>query len=131
MPGGDRTGPLGMGPMTGRGVGYCAGYPVPGYANPFIRRGMGMARGRGFGRGFNRWYSRPAPAAYYPHFWETPYAQPYTGYAGYSGPGMLAVDQEVELGSLKEQSEYLTETLDSIKKRIEELESRESEKENK
>ena len=26
MPGGDRTGPLGMGPMTGRGLGYCTGF---------------------------------------------------------------------------------------------------------
>jgi len=34
MPGGDRTGPAGMGPMTGRAAGYCAGYPVPGYMNP-------------------------------------------------------------------------------------------------
>lgn len=34
MPGGDRTGPMGMGPMTGRAAGYCAGYPVPGYTNP-------------------------------------------------------------------------------------------------
>ena len=33
MPAGDGTGPLGFGPMTGRGAGYCAGYPVPGYAN--------------------------------------------------------------------------------------------------
>ena len=28
MPGGDRTGPMGMGQMTGRGAGYCAGYPA-------------------------------------------------------------------------------------------------------
>ena len=34
MPGGNRTGPMGMGPMTGRAAGYCAGYPVPGYMNP-------------------------------------------------------------------------------------------------
>ena len=34
MPRGDRTGPMGMGPMTGRAAGYCAGYGVPGYANP-------------------------------------------------------------------------------------------------
>jgi len=34
MPGGDRTGPTGMGPMTGRTAGYCAGYPLPGYMNP-------------------------------------------------------------------------------------------------
>jgi hypothetical protein len=34
MPRGDRTGPAGMGPMTGRAAGYCAGYNVPGYMNP-------------------------------------------------------------------------------------------------
>lgn len=34
MPGGDGTGPGGMGPMTGRAAGYCAGYPVPGFMNP-------------------------------------------------------------------------------------------------
>jgi len=34
MPGGDGSGPAGMGPMTGRAAGYCAGYPVPGYMNP-------------------------------------------------------------------------------------------------
>ena len=32
MPGGDRTGPMGQGPMTGRGAGYCAGFGMPGYA---------------------------------------------------------------------------------------------------
>jgi len=30
MPRGDRTGPQGMGPMTRRAAGYCAGYDVPG-----------------------------------------------------------------------------------------------------
>jgi len=34
MPRGDRTGPAGLGPMTGRAAGFCAGYPVPGYMNP-------------------------------------------------------------------------------------------------
>lgn len=29
MPGGDRTGPLGRGPMTGRGAGYCSGFDMP------------------------------------------------------------------------------------------------------
>ncbi|NLG65202.1 MAG: DUF5320 domain-containing protein [Actinobacteria bacterium] len=33
MPRGDRTGPQGMGPLTGRGMGLCAGYAVPGYAH--------------------------------------------------------------------------------------------------
>ena len=38
MPLGDGTGPAGMGPMTGRAFGYCAGYPVPGYMNPVANR---------------------------------------------------------------------------------------------
>ncbi|NIW15542.1 MAG: hypothetical protein GWN31_16790, partial [Candidatus Thorarchaeota archaeon] len=33
MPRGDRTGPWGLGPRTGRAAGYCAGYPVPGFMN--------------------------------------------------------------------------------------------------
>lgn len=49
MPGGDRTGPMGAGPMTGRGFGFCAGSGQPGYASGGWGRGMG--RGRGFGRG--------------------------------------------------------------------------------
>jgi hypothetical protein len=40
MPGGDGTGPGGMGPMTGRAAGFCAGFPAPGYANPVGGRGM-------------------------------------------------------------------------------------------
>ena len=47
MPRGDGTGPQGMGPMTGRGAGYCAGYGVPGYMNSIGGGGLG----RGFGRG--------------------------------------------------------------------------------
>lgn len=50
MPGGDRTGPLGMGPLTGRGAGYCRGYETPGYANNFPG-GRGAGRGVGFGGG--------------------------------------------------------------------------------
>ena len=45
MPGGDGTGPLGLGPMTGRAAGYCAGYPVPGYMNPLPGRGFAPAYG--------------------------------------------------------------------------------------
>lgn len=40
MPLGNGTGPRGMGPMTGRAAGYCAGYPVPGYMNPVAGRGL-------------------------------------------------------------------------------------------
>ncbi len=41
MPGGDRTGPLGMGSMTGRGLGYCTGFT--GFSR-FVK-----GRERGFG----------------------------------------------------------------------------------
>lgn len=41
MPGFDRTGPLGQGPMTGRGMGRCG-------------KGGGFGRGRGLGRGGGR-----------------------------------------------------------------------------
>ena len=41
MPFGDGTGPAGMGPMTGRTAGFCAGYPVPGYMNP-VAGGLGF-----------------------------------------------------------------------------------------
>lgn len=46
MPRGDGTGPMGFGPMTGRGAGFCAGFPVPGFMNPMPGR---FWRGRGFG----------------------------------------------------------------------------------
>ena len=67
MPFGDGTGPGGMGPMTGRGAGYCTGYGQPGRFNavprggagfgwrwPFGFFGFGRGRGRGSGRG-RRW----------------------------------------------------------------------------
>ncbi len=60
MPFGDGTGPNGLGPMTGRGAGYCAGYGTPGYMNPIPGRGyFGRSRGffgRGGGRGRRNWY---------------------------------------------------------------------------
>ena len=53
---GDRTGPEGRGPRTGRGSGYCAGNDRPGYQTdgPPAGRGYGRGFGRGRGRGFRR-----------------------------------------------------------------------------
>jgi len=64
MPWGDGTGPWGLGPRTGRGAGFCAGFPVPGFLNrfvfpPFGGRWFGFMfrhrRGRRFGWRFWRW----------------------------------------------------------------------------
>lgn len=51
MPSGDRTGPMGFGPMTGRGYGRCSGYAGVGFARGGWGRGRGAGRGRGMGRG--------------------------------------------------------------------------------
>jgi len=107
MPGGNGTGPAGMGPMTGRAAGYCAGYNMPGYANPIPGRGfVGYRGGRG-GRG-GRWGQGEV--------WnEAPYYQaPAYGPAPYR-PGQ-------ELDALKAQAQYLQDTLEGISKRIKELE---------
>jgi len=68
MPLGDRTGPAGAGPMTGRAAGFCAGYPVPGYMNP-IPRGpayFGGAFGPSYGAG--------------PYGYGAGYGMPYAGW---------------------------------------------------
>ena len=41
MPAGDRTGPMGTGPRSGRGAGYCGGSEAPGNANFAGGRGRG------------------------------------------------------------------------------------------
>jgi hypothetical protein len=74
MPGGNRTGPMGQGPKTGRGAGYCGDRDEPGYTTAPGRRGgfsggrgggrgrgRGMGAGRGFGGGGGR-FGRQAPA---------------------------------------------------------------------
>ena len=52
MPYGDRTGPQGAGPMSGRGMGFCAGYHYPGSENQGW--GLGAGRGRNYGAGYGR-----------------------------------------------------------------------------
>ncbi|KUG03924.1 hypothetical protein ASZ90_018704 [hydrocarbon metagenome] len=50
MPGRNGGGPMGAGPRTGRGMGFCQGYTeIRGG-----RRGCGLGRGFGFGNGYSR-----------------------------------------------------------------------------
>lgn len=125
MPLGDRTGPMGMGAMSGRAAGYCAGFGMPGYANPVPGRGFGMgfgrgrgAWGRGFGGGGRGWrhmfYATGQPG--WPRFGG--YAAPY----GYSAPYQKP-DPETEKQALISQAEALQAELDFIKKRLSEIET--------
>jgi hypothetical protein len=117
MPGGDRTGPMGMGPMTGRAAGYCANFGAPGYVTPgpgwACGRGAGWGRGFARGRAFARW-ARGRPA------------MPYGRRQSFAGGGPWAAWQmtrEEELQYLKGQAGMLKEELDAISERVEEIES--------
>ena len=112
MPRGNGMGPAGMGPMTGRAAGYCAGYNVPGFMNPYGGRmggGFGWGRGRRFGRGMGDWgYSGVVPYGA-----STYGAVPY-------GQAPYASEQELEF--MQSQAKALGDQLGQIQKRISELE---------
>ena len=120
MPRGDGTGPAGLGPMTGRAAGYCAGYAVPGFMNPMPGRGFwGGGRGMGFGRGFGRgrgWGAMAwgSPAAYAPYG-----AYPPDAASAYTPP----MPPESELEALKAQADYFSSALEEIRKRMDELQA--------
>ena len=132
MPGGDGTGPMGFGPMTGRAAGFCAGYPVPGYMNPIPKRGFrGWGRGRGGGRGWRHWYHATglpgwARFGHLPDGGIQPPAAPF-GYGSPAYPSQEVAPQQ-EIDALKGQAEYFEDTLDGIRKRIAELEAAKAEK---
>jgi hypothetical protein len=112
MPGFDRTGPMGAGPMTGGGRGRCnsvnAGY-YPQSARGYGFRGPGLRRGRrggfgwtefgwGLGRGFGRYPSAVAPT--YP------------------------LNPADDINMLKSEAEYLKNSLDAINRRLDELDKK-------
>jgi hypothetical protein len=110
MPGGDATGPTGTGAKTGRAAGSCAGSDVPGYMNPGPGRGFW---GRGGGRGWRNRYRATGLTGW---LWE---AMGRPGSASAAAP-----TREGELDALKRQSGLLEGFLASIRRRIEELESK-------
>lgn len=104
MPGGDKTGPMGLGPMTGRAAGFCAGYGVQGHANCAGARGC-----FGVGRGMGRRQNARRRNFNYPVWQNAPlYTQP---------------NPQQELTALKEQAEFTQNSLQEINQRISELES--------
>ena len=91
MPREDRTGPSGMGPMTGRRMGICTDYRESSYRSfrPRYGRGRGMRSGRGFG--------------------------------GYWGDPPQSFIQQDEAAYLEEQAKVIKEDLSRIETRLEEM----------
>lgn len=122
MPRGDGTGPRGLGAMTGRAAGFCAGFGAPGYMNPVAGRGggfgMGFGRGRGFGgggRGWrNRFFATGLPGWMRFGGYGAPYGYPMSG---------SAPDPEMERQALRNQADAMESELNLIRRRLAEMES--------
>jgi len=108
-----------MGPMTGRGLGYCAGFGMPGYMNPAPGQGLGMGfgrgRGAGGGRGWRHWFYATGQPGWMRFGRSVPLA-------GNPWPDQK-LDRHYEKQTLKSQADALQSELDFIKKRLSELET--------
>lgn len=121
MPGFDGTGPIGAGPQTGGGFGYCppnggpaysgGAYPIYGVGRGGYPRGGGRGRAWGGGRGQGMGYNYPPLPAYGP---------------GYPAPPVGGPSPGEELEFLRVQEKGIREELESIRDRISELEKESS-----
>jgi Family of unknown function (DUF5320) len=106
MPGFNRTGPMGAGPGTGRGLGPCGAGR---------RRGGGQFWGQGFGRGGwgsgQGWFGRGGRGGFGPMAFG-PFA-----YGGAAGP----VASPDEAQALREEEAHLKNELEAIQTRFAEL----------
>jgi len=116
MPAGNRTGPSGQGPMTGRGAGFCAGYGAPGFSAGGWGRGSGRGGNMDFrgGRGFrNRFFAVGVP-------FTRGVSNNYTPAESFRREDSSPDD---EIRMLKEQAEFMKSEVEAIFFRIKELES--------
>ena len=116
---------MGMGPMTGRAAGYCAGYGMPGFMNRGPGGGFGGG-GRGRGRGWRNWFYATGVPGWQRAGWGWP-AFGFGWRAG--GPAAPTVvgptmAPEKELDMLRQQAEGFAGALEEIRQRINELEAR-------
>ena len=113
MPAGDGSGPRGEGPLTGRAMGRCSGYPAGGYTTaPGRGDGYGFyGRRGGNGRGMrNRYYE--ARRRGYPPYDSRAYNQEYS-----------------ETESLRSQVQFVADTIEQIAYRVSQLLKRKTDKE--
>ena len=126
MPRGDRTGPGGAGPMTGRAAGYCAGYSVPGYMNPVggYGRGWGRGRGRGYGRGLGRGFGRGQLVYPQPVVVQPAYPPAYQPVAQLQTPAQEITALENYQKDLEAEKSDFEQEMGGVKARIEELKAK-------
>ena len=103
MPRGDGTGPMGMGRMTGRGAGICAGFAALRYIDAGTGYGTGLGRGRGFRR--------------MSYFAGVPEREP-LGFGAYSGAFKTPADEKEYLNN---QAELLKNRMQQVEKRLKEI----------
>ena len=106
MPRGDRTGPNGNGPMTGRRLGLCTGNDSPGFE--MTPGGFAQGAGRGYGRAYGRGFGYGRGMGYR-------HGQQYGRYADEIVP---EVSQET---LLENEARVLKEQLASLEKQLAEL----------
>lgn len=113
MPAGNGTGPMGMGPMTGRGLGYCSGGEAPGFGAVAARRGYGtgLGRGRRGGRG-GRW----GGPGFYGRGWQ-PGGMAWGGYPD----AVQGAAPELERQSLESRANLMEAELQRIRQRLADL----------
>ncbi len=109
MPRGDKTGPNGLGSMTGRAAGFCVGNNMPGHTGSGFGLGFGRGRGVGFGRGVGghgRGFRNMFVA---------------TGLPGWARTGVEAMTPVDEKQVLTNQAQALQAQVDAIQKRLKDL----------
>ena len=114
MPGFDRKGPMGAGPMTGGAKGHCN--PAPAGTVPSYPAGYGYGRGLGLRRGFRGGFGSGRGA-------RRGYAIGYGWYPPDAGP-IYPADAADEMDMLKAEADYLKKSLEAINARIDALEKR-------
>ena len=117
MPRGNRTGPMGWGPQTGRGLGYCAGFSSPGYTKG---SGMGIGRGYGGGRGWRGGGWGRGRFYYQDRNFDPDTFSPRPLPTTFPNPEEESIFLEQTLNSLKKEIEFIEKKLEEIKSKQQE-----------
>ncbi len=117
MPAGDGTGPMGMGPMTGRGMGFCTNDTIPGPRYPMPGRGRAWGGGQGRGGGGGRHGWRHQFRATGLPFWARGEAAPEVD------PPEPSAEPGDEVQTLRHQMGLLEQALEQLRQRIATVES--------